>query len=322
MRKEFKSTGISNSKKQKIKEFIVFLVLTSIIWLLMELSKNYTSTVVFNASYTNLPAQKLLQNKPDNQFVAAIKAPGFSILRFKLLHKDLSLSLSNIQKVNRKYVLYPNKQLSFLNSQLPSEVEIVRVLKDSVFFDLGTKETKKIAVLLNLNMKFKLGFGLIEPLNVVPDSVIISGPNKFVDSINIIETEKINLEGINKNISQKLQLLLPFKNKNIQINAQKVKVIGKVDKFTEGTFNFPVKVINKPKNVAITTLPEEIEVIYQTGLTNYSKITPSSVDIVFDYNQYKKDTTIQYLSPKIVSKSNLITSVKINPNQIQFFIKK
>jgi len=69
-------------------------------------------------------------------------------------------------------------------------------------------------------------------------------------------------------------------------------------------------------------LPNTVEVIFQSGLTNYAKISSKSVLIVFDYNQYKKDTLIQYLTPVVKQKSDLITSLKINPSQIEFFIKK
>ena len=44
--------------------------------------------------------------------------------------------------------------------------------------------------------------------------------------------------------------------------------------------------------------------------------------IVYDYNEYKNDTTIQYLTPQIKHKSEFISSIKINPSQIEFLIQK
>jgi hypothetical protein len=322
MKLKTKYSSITNATKQKIKEFGIFLVLTLIIYLLMELSKSYSSTVVFNVDYKNLPKNKIIQNKPVNSIEVAIKAPGFSLLKYKLWNKKLNLSLANMRKSNHKYIVYPNSQIAYLNSQLPNETAIVRVLTDTILIDLGENKIKKVPIIPSINLNFKLGFGLIKPITMHPDSVLITGAEKIIDSINEIKAAPIKLNNINKNINIEASLIIPSTLKNIKLNTTKVKIIGEVDKYTEGSFKLPVILINKPKNVMVKTVPDEIKVIFQSGLTNYPKINTKSVTVVFDYNQYKKDTLIQYLTPIVTQKSDLISSLKINPSQIQFFIQK
>ena len=101
-----------------------------------------------------------------------------------------------------------------------------------------------------------------------------------------------------------------------------VTIIGEVDKFTEGRFTFPVTIINKPEGVKISPFPKEIEVIYQAGLSNFSKIKKSNITVVFDYMQYENDSLVRYLSPVVEQKSDLISSLKINPSKIEFLIQK
>jgi hypothetical protein len=101
-----------------------------------------------------------------------------------------------------------------------------------------------------------------------------------------------------------------------------VTITGEVDKFTEGRFLVPVNVINIPKDIKITPFPKEIEVVFQAGLSNFNKISKSSFSVVFDYMQYKNDTLVQYLSPVVEQKSDLISTLKINPSQIEFLIQK
>jgi len=322
MKSNAKSPGFSNATKRKIKEFVIFLVLTSIIWLLMELSKTYTSTAVFRINYENLPANKLIQNKPVAAVEVALKAPGFSLLRYKIWDNTVNLSLANLRKTKSNYILLPNLQIAYLNSQLPNETEVVRVLTDTISLDLGVNKTKKVIVSPSIDLNFKLGFGLTNPLKIIPDSVLITGPDKYIDSIKKIEMIPIKLNGINKNISITTNLKLPLKSEHIIMSTKKVKITGEVDKFTEGSFTIPVTIINKPKNVVVNTLPNEVQVVFQSGLTNYPKINSKSVLVVYDYNQYKKDTLIQFLTPIIKQKSDLITSLKINPSQIEFFIQK
>ncbi|VAW18423.1 hypothetical protein MNBD_BACTEROID04-373, partial [hydrothermal vent metagenome] len=102
----------------------------------------------------------------------------------------------------------------------------------------------------------------------------------------------------------------------------KVVVKANVDKFTEGSFDIPVTIINKPEGIKINTFPNTIEVIYQAGLSNFNKITKNSFLVVYDYKQYEKDTLTRFLTPIIKQKSEFISSIKINPSKIEFLIQK
>ncbi len=322
MKATIKPSGISLKNNRKIKIFLFFLVLTTIIWLLIELSKTYTSSAKFRVDYKNLPTDKLLQNKPISEINVAFRAPGFTLLKYKLKKHKLTLNLNNISKGNSSYYVLPNLQISNLNRQLSGDTELLRVLNDTIFIDLGNNITKKVSVSLDLEIKFKLGYNLTENLKVIPDSVIISGPEKYIDSIGEISTTPLQLNDVYQNIDIELELKKLTKNRNVTLSERKVKIKGEVDKFTEGSFTFPVTIINEPEGVKINPFPKEIEVVYQVGLSNFNKINRNSILVVFDYKQYEKDTLLQFLTPIIKQKSDYITSLKINPGQIEFLIQK
>ena len=130
------------------------------------------------------------------------------------------------------------------------------------------------------------------------------------------------MNDVYENINNELLLKIPKKNKNITYSSQNVKIIGKVDKFTEGKFTIPVSIINEPNGIKVNPFPKEIEVIYQASITHFNKVNNNSFLIVFDYKQYEKDTTTQFLIPIVKQRSEYISSLKINPNQIEFLIQK
>lgn len=312
----------SLKSNRKIKVFLFFLVLSSIIWMLIELSKSYIAPVVFNVEYTDLPSGKLVQKKPISELEVAIKAPGFTLLKYKIKKHKIILNLKNISKTNSAYYLLPNKQISLLNSQFANGVEVISVLRDTIFIELGTSISKKVPVNPSLEIKYKAGYNLVEKLKILPDSIIVTGSKIFIDSITELVTSPLKLEGVFEDIDVELVLKSPFKINQIKMSANKVKVSGKVDKFTEGTFIIPVTIINVPNGVKVTTFPKEIEAIYQAGLSNFSKITKNDISVVFDYKQYENDTLITYLTPIIEQKSDYVYALKIIPAQLEFLIQK
>ncbi|WP_456460987.1 CdaR family protein [Lutibacter sp.] len=322
MKTVVKTSGISIADKRKVKVFLFILLLTSIIWLLIELSKITNSTAVFKIEYKNIPTGMLLQRKPTSEISIALKAPGFSLLKYKIKKNKVALNLNKVVKANSNYYLLPNQQKAYLNAQLPGETEVISVLKDTIFIELGKNKSKKVPVNLQLDIKFKLGYNLTAPLKIIPDSVTITGPAKYVDSIKELSNTLLELNDVHKNIYKELDLKLPPKNSNVILSTTKVIVKANVDKFTEGSFNIPVTIINKPEGIKINTFPNTIEVIYQAGLSNFNKITKNSFLVVYDYKQYEKDTLTQFLTPIIKQKSEFISSLKINPSQIEFLIQK
>lgn len=316
------TSNVSITNKRKAKVFLFTLLLTSILWLLIELSKSYTSSVVFIVEYKNLPEGKLIQSNPISELNVAINTSGFKLLKYKVKKEKVNLSLRNVIKSTSNYYLLPNQQIAFLNAQLRGGTEVVNVLSDTVFIELGVNKSKKVPIKTSIEINYKLGYNLIKNIKMKPDSVIVTGPEKYIDSIKELITNPLKLNDVYKNIDEELYLQLPSKSTKVIASVNKVNIIGKVDKFTEGSFKIPVTVINEPIGVKINSFPKEIEIVYQVGLSNFNKITTNSILVVFDYNQYKKDTLVKYLTPIIKYKSEFIASVKINPNQIEFLIHK
>jgi YbbR domain-containing protein len=321
-----KTTTASSIKSlksnKKIKIFLLFLVLSSIIWLLIELSKSYIAPVVFNVGYIDLPNDIMVQKKPVSELELEIKAPGFILLKYKFKKHKILLNLKNIAKTKSNYYILPNKQIAFLNSQFSNEIEIMSVLRDTIYIEIGNSISKKVPIIPNLEIQYKAGYNLVEKLILIPDSVIVSGSKKLIDSIAEITTSPLKLNDVFEDIAVDLLLKSPYKSEQIKMSAIKVKINGKIDKFTEGTFKIPVTIINVPFGVTVTTFPKEIEVIYQAGFTNFSKITKNDISVVFDYKQYENDTLITYLTPVIVQKSDYIYVLNINPPQLEFLVQK
>ncbi|MDV7188116.1 CdaR family protein [Lutibacter sp. TH_r2] len=322
MRSNIQSASNTLLKNRKLKVFLFFLVLTAIIWLLVELSKTYTSEAKFNVKYKNIPENLLLQNKPISIVDIQLKAPGFSLLKYKTLNRDINLSLANLSKNKKGYYILTNNQKAFITKQLSSNVEVIKVQEDTIYIDLGANISKKVPVNVLLDLEFKMGYNLINSYQVKPDSVLIKGPQKYIDSIQEIATEVKAIKEVSENVNTELKLQLPAKQTNVKATVNKVKIISKVDKFTEGKFKIPVAIINQPDNILVKPFPKEIEVYYIAGLANFNKISKENLEIVFDFNQYKNDTLITKLSPIVQHRSEYISTLKIVPEQIEFLIQK
>ncbi len=305
----------------KLKTFLVFIFISLLFWMLIKLSKTYSSDVDFNIEYYNLKTTKTLQSEPIKRVRASVLSSGFNLINYKLRNNKLNIDLNNIQhKKASKYYYLPNNHLAELQNQLGVETRINRVLQDTIFIFLGANITKKVPVELNANIQYKLGYNLVDEILISPNYIEITGPESQLDSINKLITKKIELNDVATEINNKIGLQTS-QYANISFSETEVLVTAKVDKFTEGSVIVPFAILNLPSDHSITTFPDDVEVIYQIALSNFNKITKENIKVVCDYKD-SENNNLTYLIPKLQSQSGLISSVRIVPEKVEFLIEK
>lgn len=305
----------------KLRMFLVFLTLSFVFWMLMNLSKSYTTEVTFNVEYINLPIDRVFQTEVVREVNASVNSTGFNLLKYKLSKRKFQFNVSNLAyKSGSKFYYLPNNHLTSLKLQLNDNVEIVRIHQDTIFVTLGLNKTKRVPVELNADIQFKLGYNFVNELKVTPDSINITGPESILDTIYTVTTDKVELKAVSTKINE-LVKLVSFENKKIAMNVSEVSLTAEIDKFTEGSLLVQFKITNLPEDYNITTFPKEIQVIYKVGLTNFNKISADNMKVFCDFKQ-SQDNKLNYLIPQLEEQSSLISSVRFVPNKIEYLIEK
>ena len=305
---------------KKLRVFLLFLLLSFLFWTLIKLSREYISEVEFGLNYTDVPKNKLIQNEPSEKIKLTLKTSGFKLLRYGFKPKVLDYTLTEIdRKSGSEYYSETSSNINFLQAQLSAETVVLNAEPDTLFFDLGVRKSREVRVVSEVNFEFKTGFNFVQPVQMQPDLVTISGPEKVIDTINEVYTQDITLQDLSASFSRKVGLRPP--NDAVELSVQEVNVIGEVDKITDGSFSIPFEVINLPRNYLISTYPKEVKVVFQVALKDFNKIPENSFRVQCDYKQ-SEDNNLDYLIPQVVEKPEIIFDVKVIPNKIEFLIKK
>lgn len=310
-------------KNRKIsKSFISFLIVSILIWFLITLSKEYTTTLTFSVNYINISQDKLLQKEPVKEIDVIVKSSGFNILSSRFSNKSIALDANNLKKKSsNKYYFLTKNRINTIQKQLHSGIQLKEITLDTIYLEIGNLISKKIPVKPNLDLNYHIGYDVLEPVIIKPDSILVSGPEAQIEKIKEIKLALLKLEDIKSNFSNEIKIILPKNSRNIKVASKIVTISGKVEKFTEGTLNIPFKIKNLPKDVELTMLNKTVEVVYIVGLSNFNKIDKNFFEIVCDY-KVSKENNLSYLLPKVTVKSNLIKSFKVIPNKIEFLIQK
>ena len=310
----------AKKNQQKLRVFLLFLMLSFLFWSLIKLSKEYISDVEFDLAYSDIPNNKLIQNEPDQKVKLTLKTIGFKLLRYQFRKQVLDYSLTEIEKKSGSmYFSETRSNTNFLQAQLSAETVVLNVEPDTLFFDLGVKRSKKVPVISQVEFAFKTGFSFVGDYSLEPKEITISGPEKVIDTIKEVYTTRLQMKDISENFEQSVGMIVP--TESVVLSDESIVVKGEVDKITDGSYNLPFEVINLPRNVIISTYPKEVKVIYQVALKDYNKIPENGFRVQCDFKQTQVNE-LDYLIPVLVDKPEIITNVKIVPNKVEFLLKK
>ena len=316
MPSKLKSKILKSIKNKKLNVFGLFLVLTFLFSALTKLSKKYTDDITLNISYKNLPQQSIITLESVPKFRATVSAYGFDLLLYHFRNHSVQVDFDkDVYIKDSAYIWVASKFKHKISEQLTNSAEVISLEKDTIKFPFETLADKKVPVVLNANVAFKPGYDILNDYVIRPDSVDIMGSASEVSKISKVETELLNLKEVTGTINTALALK-KLDNPNIKFSTNDVNVSAKVEKFTEGTMEVPVTIINKPLDVSINYFPKTVTVSFYTSLNNYKNIKPLDFKVDCDFAE-TENTNKAFFVPKLVKE---VKSAKLKQNKVEFII--
>lgn len=305
--------------------FFIFLVLSSAIWFINALRKNYITTVGFPVKYINSSNERLAVGEMPSYIFLLVKCSGYTILQYKIkpptnpINIDLNkIASGKINDKNPRYYLQTSLLSSNIENQLTNEVKVLDIEPDTIFFQFDKVYKKKVPVVPAVKVEFMKQYSFMDIPLVKPDSIWVYGPKFVIDTIHWVKTETITLKNVNKSIEKRLELqkqyYLTYSVKHVLLNLP-------VEKFTEARISVPVEVKNLPDSLAMKVVPDLVTVTCQVGLSNYEKIKPYYFKATVDYKSIK-DNLNRKLKVSVDAFPRMISGLRILPQKVDYIIKK
>ena len=316
----FNPERLRNDKRIVI--FSVCLLIATSLWFLNAMEKDYTTALTYSVKYVNPPDNLFLANNPPEKLELNVQAHGFTLLRHKLAFSfspivlDLSAISQSIESENNEYRVPSEILINRIGTQVSKEISINGVTPQTVSLVFDSLNTKKVSVLPQVELNFKSQFFLKGIVETKPDSIEITGPAAALDTLNVLQTEKITFEGLDKSMERTVSVAHP---KNTQISPEKVAINIPVEKFTEKKLTLPVQVIHLPEDVQLKLFPPNIAVTVMVGLSEYEEVSSSDFSATVDYNQALAGEN--HLEVSVETSKEYIQLMKVVPNSIEYLIE-
>jgi hypothetical protein len=309
---------------KRILIFFFFLLLSSFIWLLNTLDKEYITELNFPVSYFNFPEDRIEVKDLPEYFTLRVEASGYLLLKHKIgkslypLQIDILNYLPDV--LLKDTVGFTIKSSNFregIENQLSQQIKVINIKPENVSFLFSKKASKTVLIKPNVSYKLAQQYLIKGNLTLLPERVIVSGPVNVLDTLTFIPTQLKDLGNISGLTNENLQLQ-PIKNLTYSFNNTLLHF--EVEKYTESSLQIPLTVINLPDSITLQLIPDNIKVDYCIGLSNYNNIKPVQFNIVVDYNELKKSNTSKF-SVFVKNSPSQVFNIKLFPRTVDFVFK-
>ncbi len=312
---------------QKIFVFIFFLVLSTILWFLNALNRDYISTISYPVKYVNFPSDRVLINDLPDELDFQVKSHGYNLLKYKISPNILpvQINVSNLsfrqEKSNGDEVYYvlTSSIKDLIANQLNTDIQLLSIEQDSLIFNLSEVIHKKVKVIPNVIVNTMKQYMVKSQIITSPDSVRVKGPKRILDTMVGIKTAEERFQKLDHTINEEIELI---RIKNVSYSARNVEIIIPVEQFTESSIKVPITAENLPDTLNVKTFPRNVSVSFIVGLSDYERVNQSMFEAVIDFNAIDLASEENRIEVEMKQYPGFVKSMDYYPKKVEFIIEK
>jgi len=300
--------------KKNLHIIVLSVVFSIILWISISLSNDYYATVNVPIKLVNFPTGYSTASDIPKDISVKLKGKGWKLLGVNISTKsDYTISVDDSGRINVNLYNYLGE-----NQWLSSDIEVIDITPDTLSFMVEKDFMKKVSIVSDLDLKFKQGYGLASPVQIIPDSTTLYGPKSVVNNLSFVYTKRKIYKNLDDQTSDQIALEdLP----GVIYKNREVRVILNVQQIIDKNFDdIDVRINDLPVDRDVILLPNKISAGIRGGIEMLGKMNNDEIKAYVNYREIVLDT-LGSVIPHVEIPEN--TTLKyIKPARLRYIIKK
>lgn len=307
-----------NKNRRSVLTFLVFFILSSVFWLLIKLSENYTTQAIFHVAFEEVPAEKWVKDE-NLQVKLSLNTDGFHTLKLTMIReakRTVTLPLNEVP-----YRLENGTTYSFgsqyVAEQIANRLDIsasdITMNEAKIYFNMEPLISKVVPVELQSDIKTARQYGVYGIPILDPAMVTVFGPKDVIDTVRTVKTELLAQTNATESFSATVPLLLT--EGQIQCATKEVMATIRVEKFTETEIEVPFAM---PDSLRVRFFPEAMTVKCLVAIKDFGNLSPDDFSAIFDAQQFKDRQPL--LDVRLAAWPQNVQVLEAKPEKVEYII--
>lgn len=264
--------------------FLVFLVFSTLFWMVFTLSEVHESTVQVELKLTDVPKDVVITDPLPSTIQVQVQDRGMSFMRYWMRGiKPVEIPYADVsgEKEGRVQVSVSDVQ-RLLRMNLLESSRVLKITPDSLEFWYNQGNSKVVPLVLCGQVTAGNGH-LVTGVNLSPRHVAVIAPKQVLDTLSMVYTMPTGLTNLQTSQSETLGLR-PVRGAKFETETAEVEAT--VDILVEKSVVVPVTLDGFPEGKTLRLFPTpDIKVIYSAGYAASKEIKPEDFAIRISYDQ-------------------------------------
>ena len=259
-----------------------------LLWFTVTMSESYEWTFVVPMSVEELPHNKALRAPLPPTIRVLLRGSGWELL-FLRFGKNIHYRIDPSQIKNDRLLL-TNKNLA-IAMRLPSGIVALEAYPETLSLSYDSFHSKRVKVIPDIILECVEGFGKVGPIELIPDSITISGAEVILRNISEWKTKTARFVNISEHVSVQVELSDSLST-IVKKEVESVALLIPVEQLADVKFSsIPISVLGAPANAQILFAPASIDIIVRGGVRKLSSLSAESFSAQIDFSLIEQDTT-------------------------------
>jgi hypothetical protein len=303
-------------KYKSIIGFFLVVAVVATLWFISKYKDTYKEEVMFKVSFINIP-EDLILNTDSRQInlPVEISASGFILIWEKIFGHKVELDfIENTYSRNDSLFFNSSQSIKKIKRSKTLSYEILSTDDLDILLPYQRFKSKKVPVINNIDLEFNQNYLAVKKPYFQMDSVVITGNDNKVNALSeflVSRDSKLIIEDSLTILEIDLKEMYP----DLSFDPKRLLLTVEATQITEGKIDVPVFLINKPLDYKGKLIPDNIQVVFSTAVSNFNEITAK--DFLISVNYELIDDLNIAVTPKVELLNKRIVSCRIHPRQVQ-----
>jgi hypothetical protein len=314
--------------KSQLYVFLACIGISLFFWLLIKLSKEYSTTIEYPVSFYGFPSDYYLTKAPEPYLSLEVNSTGSDLISLKYFSgkKDIDINLNSASSfIYGKHMIIKVPTANYVKKAALSTAyydKLNRISPDTLYFHLEKIESKTVPVRANVDIQLEKQYYYYDSIHLIPDSITLSGIGSELDLIDHVNTERFEDEDIDDELNEELELVRNEKCQSIRYSVAEVQLKADVQEFTEDLKLLDIDVFGVPEGYEVKLYPERAKLKYMVALKDYKNIDASSFTVAVELDNIEADKEMKKLPLKVVRKPKFVRILHLEPAEVEFILFK
>ncbi|MEQ8241630.1 MAG: hypothetical protein RIA69_20625 [Cyclobacteriaceae bacterium] len=284
------------------------------------MNKNYSARINYPIEWVfNRDSVIVMEPLPKGVMID-VTSGGWNLVRKTLLlfNTPISIELDNPSEIS----FYTRSSLLPIVKEKLDGLNVNFLITDTLFINIEKKVIKNLALVVDsVSLSMGEGYRLTSPIKIDPDTVVFSGPQLYLDTLDDHYFIYPKESGIDEDFNESVEVYVPD-GYFIQSEPSEVRVKFNVEKFDRLKIAVPIEQVNFPQDSSVVLDRETVDVVFTIRNSARQEYKVEDFAITADYTMFdENDSTVlamlMYYPEQLIELEVVPENIKIRANRLE-----